>query len=115
MTISSALHDAEAAAEAKDWPGAVAALADAGDSTPVLAKRAFYLSRAAQHDEATRLLEVLADREPANHRWPYMIAYQFYAQEHYEEAIPWFREALKRNPKHLKLVAGRQRAKQIRP
>jgi tetratricopeptide (TPR) repeat protein len=102
MTVAALVHAAEAAAEANDWKRALAALADAGDSTPVLEKRAFYLSRLGSHDEARAVLEVLAAREPANHRWPYMIAYQFYAQERYGEAVPWFRKALQLNPRHLK-------------
>jgi tetratricopeptide (TPR) repeat protein len=102
MTVTAVLHDAQAAEQAHDWPRALAALTDAGDSTPVLEKRAFYLSRLGQHDDAVSVLEVLAAREPTSHRWPYMIGYQFYARERYEEAVPWFRKALQLNPRHLK-------------
>jgi tetratricopeptide (TPR) repeat protein/cold shock CspA family protein len=102
MTIAAYLREAESAAEANDWKGALDALTQAGDTSAVLEKRAFYLSRLGQHDAAVSVLEVLRSREPANHRWPYMIAYQFYAQEHYEEAVPWFRVALQLNPRHLK-------------
>lgn len=96
------LAAAEAAAEAKEWSRAADLLADAGDASGVLDKRVFYLSRAKRYDEALEVVARLREREPQNFLWPYMTAYQYYAQERYEAALPWFREALKRNPKHLK-------------
>lgn len=96
------LAQAEQAAEQKEWSQAADLLAAAGDATEVVDKRAFYLSRAKRYDEALEALATLRTRQPDNFLWPYMTAYQHYAQERYEEAIPWFREALKRNPKHLK-------------
>lgn len=100
--VANALAVAEAAAAAKEWSSAADLLADAGDASNVLDKRTFYLSRAKRYDEALDLLARLREREPANFQWSYMTAYQYYAQERYVEALPWFREALKRNPKHLK-------------
>lgn len=97
-----ALTAAEAAAEAKEWSRAADLLANAGDASDVLDKRVFYLSRAKRYDEALEVVARLREREPQNFLWPYMTAYQYYAQERYEAALPWFREALKRNPKHLK-------------
>lgn len=99
---AAALGAAETAAEAKDWSRAADLLAGAGDATDVLDKRVFYLSRAKRYDEALEVVVRLREREPTNFLWPYMTAYQYYAQERYEEALPWFREALRRNPKHLK-------------
>lgn len=96
------LTQAEHAAEQKEWSQAADLLAAAGDATGILDKRAFYLSRAKRYDEALDAVATLRTREPDNFLWPYMTAYQYYAQERYDEAIPWFREALKRNPKHLK-------------
>jgi tetratricopeptide (TPR) repeat protein/cold shock CspA family protein len=96
------LAEAETAAAEKEWSRAADLLAGAGESVAVLDKRAFYLSRAKRYDEALDILARLRAREPDNFLWPYMTAYQYYAQELYGEALPWFREALKRNPKHLK-------------
>ena len=100
--IPATLAAAESAAEARDWSRAADLLADAGEASIVLDKRVFYLSRAKRYDEALEVVARLRQREPTNFLWPYMTAYQYYAQERYEEALPWFREALKRNPKHLK-------------
>jgi Flp pilus assembly protein TadD/cold shock CspA family protein len=101
VSAAELLIEAEQAAGKKEWDQAADLLANAGDTTEVLDKRAFYLSRAGRYEEALAQLSILFAREPENFRWPYMIAYQHYAQERYQDAIPWFREALKRNPKHL--------------
>jgi tetratricopeptide (TPR) repeat protein/cold shock CspA family protein len=102
QTPEALLGEAERAAEQKDWSRAADALAAAGEATDVLDKRVFYLSRAKRYDEALEVVAKLRARAPDNFLYAYMTAYQYYAQEQYAEAIPWFREALKRNPKHLK-------------
>lgn len=96
------LAEAEQAAARKEWSRAAELAAAGGDSTDALDKRVFYLSRDQQYDEALTLLEELRRREPQHFKWCYMTAYQYYVQERYRDAIPWFRESLKRNPKHLK-------------
>jgi tetratricopeptide (TPR) repeat protein/cold shock CspA family protein len=101
-TAAALLAAAEQAAERKEWSQAADLLETAGDGTAVMDKRLFYLSRAKRYDEALEIAATLRTREPDNFLWPYMTAYQYYAQEQYEEAIPWFREALRRNPQHLK-------------
>ena len=93
-TREALLTQAEHAAEQKEWSQAADLLAAAGDATGILDKRAFYLSRAKRYDEALDAVAMLRTREPDNFHWPYMTAYQYYAQERYDEAIPWFREAL---------------------
>jgi tetratricopeptide (TPR) repeat protein len=99
---SGLLVDAEQAAARKEWARAVELATQAGDSREALEKRAFYLSRDQRYDESLATLEELRRREPEYFKWCYMTAYQYYVQERYREAIPWFRESLKRNPKHLK-------------
>jgi cold shock CspA family protein/thioredoxin-like negative regulator of GroEL len=96
-----ALAQAGRLAGQNEWSQAADILATAGRSTELLDKRSFYLSRAKRYEEALDLLAVLRDREPGNFLWFYMTAYQFYVQERYAEAVPWFREALRRNPDHL--------------
>jgi tetratricopeptide (TPR) repeat protein/cold shock CspA family protein len=101
-TVAALLARAEEAAIKKEWSHAADLLETAGDATAVLDKRLFYLSRAKRYEEALEIAATLRTREPDNFLWPYMTAYQHYVQERYEEAIPWFREALRRNPQHLK-------------
>ena len=102
LSTTHVLEAAAAAAERKEWATAAVLLADQGDATEILDKRIFYLSRAKRYDEALELLAVLREREPQNCLWFYMTAYQLYVQERYAEAVPWFREALLRNRKHVK-------------
>jgi tetratricopeptide (TPR) repeat protein/cold shock CspA family protein len=98
----SLLAQAETLAASKEWSQAADILDAAGAATEVLDKRLFYLSRAKRYTEALDVAATLRAREPNNYLWSYMTAYQYYAQERYEEAIPWFREALRRNADHLK-------------
>jgi tetratricopeptide (TPR) repeat protein len=99
---SDLLAQAEQAATRKEWARAAELATQAGETREALEKRAFYLSRDQRYDESLAVLEELRRREPDRFMWCYMTAYQYYVQEHYREAIPWFRESLKRNPKHLK-------------
>ena len=96
------LAQAERAAARKEWGRAVELAAQAGASREALEKRAFYLSRDQRYDESLTVLAELRRREPDYFKWCYMTAYQYYVQERYREAIPWFRESLKRKPEHLK-------------
>lgn len=90
------------AAAALRWSDAADLLGEAGNSTRVLDKRVFYLSRAKRYTEALDILEELRNREPQSYRHWYMTAYQYYEQQRFAEAIPFLREALKRNPDHLR-------------
>lgn len=97
-----ALADAAAAADRKEWERAADLLVDAGNSTEVLDKRSFYLSRAKRYDEALELFEILREREPRNFLWHYMTGYQFAIQERFAESLPFYREALRLNDSHIK-------------
>jgi len=92
---------AEAAAALR-WNEAAELLGDAGASTAVLDKRVFYLSRAKRYEDALRILDELRSREPESYRHWYMTAYQYYEQQQFAEAIPYFRQALRRNRDHLR-------------
>lgn len=70
------LAAAETLADAREWERACALLAGAGETTEVLAKRAFFLSRAERFGEARELLEQLHARDPQNFQWVHMIGYQ---------------------------------------
>jgi len=97
-----AIEAAAAAAARFAWGQAADALANAGNSTFVLDKRAFYLSRAKRYSEALELLAVLRYRDPGGFMPLYLTGYQYYVQELYSEAIPWFDHALARQPGHVK-------------
>ena len=105
------LEAAAAAAECLDWSGAADILSNAGISTPVLDKRSFYLSRAKRYSEALELLAILRERDPDDFMPFYLTAYQYYVQELYSEAVPWFDQALSRHPDHIK--ANWRRAKAL--
>lgn len=96
------VQEASDAADRKDWVRAAHLLEGAGDSTDVLSQRAFYLSRAKNYDRALTVLAELREREPERAVWPFMTGYQFYAQEKYGEALPWFIRARDRDPSHLR-------------
>jgi Tfp pilus assembly protein PilF/cold shock CspA family protein len=101
-SVADLLAEAERAASRKEWGRAAELTVGAGDSSEALDKRVFYLSRDKRYVEALTLLEQLRRREPDNFKWCYMTAYQYYVQEQHRDAIPWFRESVKRNPNHLK-------------
>jgi tetratricopeptide (TPR) repeat protein/cold shock CspA family protein len=96
------LAQARQAAAKNEWEQAIAVLEPAPDLARVLDKRAFYLSRAKRYDEACAVLTVLRQREPGNFLWRYMTGYQYYVQERYDEAVPWFVEAYKLNRSHVR-------------
>lgn len=101
LALTALLAEAEKAAKALDWDGAADLLKDCPPVIDALDKRAFYLSRAKRYDEACEVLTVLREMEPANFLWQYMTGYQFYAQQRYRDAIPWFVEAYRRKPDHI--------------
>ena len=93
---------AETAANSREWDRACELLAGGGETTDVLAKRAFCLSRAARFPEARELLEQLHARDPRNFQWAHMIGFQYLQEEGYDQAVPWFLKAYALNPRHLK-------------
>ncbi len=100
--IEKLLADADQAASKNEWERAISILDGAPDLVRVLDKRAFYLSRAKRYDEACNTLAVLREREPANFLWQHMTGYQYYVQERYVEAVPWFVEAFRLNRTHIR-------------
>jgi tetratricopeptide (TPR) repeat protein/cold shock CspA family protein len=96
------LASAQEAADKLEWNRAAEILRVAGSSSRVLDKRAWYLSRAKQYEEAFGLFSELTRRDPSNFRHFYMAGSQPYEQGKYGEAPKWFDESLNRNPTHLK-------------
>ena len=101
-TVDQLLTAADQAAAKNDWERAIDILAPAPDEVHVLDKRAFYLSRAKRYDDAPAVLATLREKEPTNFLWHHMTGYQYYAEQRYEEAVPWLVEAYKLNPKHIR-------------
>ncbi len=102
MNTSESLQAAEKLAGQKRWDEAASALQGAGESTQVLEKRCFYLSRAGQYEEAVELLKLLRERLPNSARIPYMLGYQYSQRERYAEAIVHFEQAVGLDPRYLK-------------
>jgi tetratricopeptide (TPR) repeat protein/cold shock CspA family protein len=96
------LADAAAAADLKEWDRAADLLSTAPQTDDVLDKRGWYLSRAKRYDEAIAAFLELRRRRPDDYRPPYMIGFQHYNQEKWQESIRWFDEALERKPDHIK-------------
>lgn len=101
-TRTAALERAAALAEQKKWSEAADALTEAGEDDFVLDKKGWYLSRAKRHDEALVVWAELRLRQPNSFRPLYMTAYQYYDRQLFADSLPWFEEALKRNPSHLR-------------
>ncbi|MFL5901780.1 MAG: tetratricopeptide repeat protein [Solirubrobacterales bacterium] len=85
-----------------EWGQACKLLSGAGEEVRVLGKLAFCLSRAKRYEEAIAVLERLRSREPQRARWPYMLGYQLYVQERYEEALPYFIAAWRLDQGHMR-------------
>lgn len=99
--MSELLDQAQALADRLQWSEAADLLATAPDTNEVLGRRAFFLSRSKRYDEALELLAELRRREPNMVRWPYMTAYQYYEQQQYAAALPWYEAALALDSDHL--------------
>jgi tetratricopeptide (TPR) repeat protein/cold shock CspA family protein len=74
-----------------------------GNDSYVLDKRVFFLSLAKRFDEALELLVELRNRDPKNARYLYMTGSQYYEQQKYAQALPWFESGLQLNPRHIKM------------
>src|ERR1700733_13847401 len=98
--VKALLADAGKAANDKDWNRAADLLADGPDTVEVLHRRSFYLSRSKRHDEARATPAILREREPKNFLWQHMTGYQYYDEQRFDEAVPWFIAAYRRNPDH---------------
>jgi tetratricopeptide (TPR) repeat protein/cold shock CspA family protein len=96
------INQAAASAARLEWSAAADLLTDAGDSTSVLDRRGWYLSRAKRYTEARAIFEELAKREPRQFRHFYMAASQYYEAGEFEPALALFEQAIGLNPTHLK-------------
>jgi len=96
------LTEAAKAADAKDWNRAADTLKDCPQTIEVLDKRAFYLSRAKRYDESREVLALLREKEPQNFLWQHMTGYQYYEEQRFAEAVPWFVEAYRLKPDHVR-------------
>jgi len=100
-----------AAFDSNDWGDAVvhltAALHDNLEELDAVDKLGFALSRTKQYPEAIRVYGFLRRKEPDEAKWPYMIGYQYYAQERWREAIQYFDRALELNPEYMMVMYRR--------
>lgn len=110
-TQESAMNELERATQAMNenrWEDAIQHLRAVQEREPdnveVAGKFAFALSRDGQYGDAVRVLEGLHVRQPEEPKWPYMIGYQYYHNQRWEEAIDWFTKALKIRPGYVKVL-----------
>jgi tetratricopeptide (TPR) repeat protein/cold shock CspA family protein len=96
------LEQAAAAAQRRDWAAAAHLLDDAPATDQVLDRRGWYHSRAKNFDAAIEIFTTLRNRRPHDYLPPYMIGFQYYQQQQWERALPYFDEALAHNPQHIK-------------
>src|SRR5436189_5691394 len=104
-TQESATHELERATQAMNenrWKDAIEDLRAIHEHEPdnveAAGRLAFALSRDARYGDAVRVLESLHARQPDEPKWPYMIGYQSYDEQHWKETIDWFTRALKIRP-----------------
>jgi tetratricopeptide (TPR) repeat protein/cold shock CspA family protein len=102
MTVADLLASAADAADKSDWDAAADALADAPATDDVLRRRGWYCSRAKRYEQAIADFALLRSRRPRDYLPPYMIGYQHYQQQNWSDALPYFDEALERQPDHIK-------------
>lgn len=104
-TVEELLEKAERFAEQKRWEEAVAVARQAVDLAPqnrwAKDKLGWYLSRAKKHVDAIEVYRLLVQEEPGNYKYPYMLGYQYYDQQDYASAIPWFRKSLELRPDYM--------------
>lgn len=96
---------AQAHIQHNEWQEAINYLEQARQTEPkntyVLGPLSFCYSRLGQHEKTIGLCEELCQLQPDLARWPYMIGYQYYDQQQYEEAIKHFDRALKIEPNYI--------------
>jgi tetratricopeptide (TPR) repeat protein len=102
VSISEHLAKAAALADTNDWEAAAGVLADMPPTDDVLEQRGWYRSRAKLYDAAIADFQQLRTRRPTSYRPPYMIGYQHYQRQQWADALPYFDEALRHQPDHIK-------------
>lgn len=104
-TVDELLEKADRFAGQQRWEEAAQvarqAVELASDNRWAKDKLGWYLSRAKKYAEAVEVYSRLIQETPNNPKYPYMLAYQYYDQEDYANAIPWFRKSLELKPDYL--------------
>ncbi len=96
------LEQAAAAAERREWAAAADLLDDAPATDEILDRRGWYHSRAKNFEAAIEIFTTLRKRRPHDYLPAYMIGFQYYQQQQWERALPYFDDALALNPRHIK-------------
>lgn len=103
--LQACLTAGERAINENRWPEAVKWFVKATELKPadnaVLGKLGFCLSRNQEYQRAAEVFTDLSTREPKVARWPYMVGYQYYMQNQWAEALRWFDQALRIQPRYL--------------
>jgi tetratricopeptide (TPR) repeat protein len=103
--MNNTLEHAKEFENAKQWTQAAEAyehlLKQNPDNPELLQSCAWCLSRDQQHDKAVKHFSRLNELAPKVAKWPYMIGYQYYDQQRWEEAISWFDKALNLHDKYV--------------
>jgi len=104
-TIDELLEKAERFAEQLRWEEAVQVARQAVELAPTHRwakdKLGWYLSRSKNYVAAVEIYTVLVQEASDNPKYPYMLGYQYYDQQEYAKAIPWFQKALELKPDYL--------------
>lgn len=103
--MTSSVERARELKNAKEWSQAADAyeqlLKQDPDNPELLQSCAWCLSRDQQHESAVKLFTRLHELSPRVAKWPYMIGYQYYDQQRWQEAIDWFEKALQLHEKYV--------------
>lgn len=104
-TVEELLEKAERFAGQQRWEEAALVARQAVDTVPehrwAKDKLGWYLSRAKKHADAIEVYSLLVQEAPENPKYPYMLGYQYYDQQDFTNAVPWFRKALDLKPDYL--------------
>lgn len=71
-------------------------LLDTSSTVEIYERAAWCFSRAEEYKKAIEYFSKSHELEPLSAKWPYMIGYQYYAQQDWIPAIEWFEKALER-------------------
>lgn len=67
-------------------------------------KLGFALSQTRQLDYAIETFKRISTMQPQKAIWPYMVGYQFYVRNEWEQSLEWFDKALNLNPDYIKCL-----------
>lgn len=104
-TVDDLLEKARRFAEQQRWDEAAQVARKVVDLAPnnlgARDELGWFLSRAKKYPEAIEVYSLLVQEAPGNSKFPYMLGYQYYDQQDYANAIPWFRKSLELKPDYL--------------